>query len=84
MMNHSIADRTKDNWFTQAKFGLFIHWGLYSLLAGEYKGKKTDRIAEWIMNDLDIPVEEYETLAEKFFPESFDADWIVRKAKSWV
>ena len=83
MMNHSIADRTKDNWFTQAKFGLFIHWGLYSLLAGEYKGRKTDRIAEWIMNDLDIPVEEYETLAEKFFPESFDADWIVRKAKSW-
>ena len=83
MMNHSIADRTKDNWFTQAKFGLFIHWGLYSLLAGEYKGKKTDRIAEWIMNDLDIPVEEYETLAEKFFPENFDADWIVRKAKSW-
>ncbi|HIR14159.1 MAG TPA: alpha-L-fucosidase [Candidatus Choladousia intestinavium] len=82
-MNHSIADRTKDNWFTQAKFGLFIHWGLYSLLAGEYKGRKTDRIAEWIMNDLDIPVEEYETLAEKFFPESFDADWIVRKAKSW-
>ena len=83
MMNHSIADSTKDNWFTQAKFGLFIHWGLYSLLAGEYKGKKTDRIAEWIMNDLDIPVEEYETLAEKFSPESFDADWIVRKAKSW-
>ena len=51
---------TKQQWFKDAKFGLFIHWGLYALLAGEYNGRKTDRIAEWIMNDLDIPVEEYE------------------------
>ncbi len=71
------------SWFAQANFGLFIHWGLYALLAGEYKGKKTDRIAEWIMNDLDIPVAEYETLAKKFSPNRFDADWLVQKAKSW-
>lgn len=82
-MTNSTAAAPLDNWFTQAKFGLFIHWGLYSLLAGEYKGRKTDRIAEWIMNDLDIPAEEYEKLAEKFSPQHFDADWIVRKAKSW-
>ncbi len=49
-------------------------------MAGEYKGKKTDRIAEWIMNDLDIPVEEYEKLASQFNPVEFDADMIVHKA----
>lgn len=74
---------TKQQWFKDAKFGLFIHWGLYALLAGEYKGKKTDRIAEWIMNYLDIPVEEYEQLAKQFNPTEFDADMIVRKAKEW-
>ena len=48
---------TKQKWFKDAKYGLFIHWGLYSILAGEYRGTKTDRIAEWIENDLNIPVE---------------------------
>lgn len=74
---------TKQQWFKEARFGLFIHWGLYALLAGEYKGKKTDRIAEWIMNDLDIPAAEYEKLAQQFDPVQFDADKIVRKAKEW-
>ena len=74
---------TKQQWFKDAKFGLFIHWGLYSILAGEYKGQKTDRIAEWIMNDLNIPVEEYEKLAEEFNPVEFDAEKIVKKAKEW-
>ncbi|MBQ7795824.1 MAG: alpha-L-fucosidase [Lachnospiraceae bacterium] len=74
---------TKQQWYKDAKFGLFIHWGLYSVLAGEYNGKRTDRIAEWIMNDLDIPVEEYEKLAAQFNPVEFDADAIVKKAKDW-
>lgn len=74
---------TKQQWFKDAKFGLFIHWGLYSILAGEYRGTKTDKIAEWIMNYLDIPVEEYEKLAEEFDPTQFDAEFIVRKAKEW-
>lgn len=74
---------TKQQWFKDAKFGLFIHWGLYSLLGGEYKGKKTDWVAEWIMNALDIPVDEYEKLADQFNPAEFDADAIVRKAKEW-
>lgn len=72
---------TKQQWFKEAKFGLFIHWGLYALLAGEYKGQKTDRIAEWILNFLDIPVEEYRELAKQFDPKQFDADEIVRRAK---
>lgn len=74
---------TKQQWFKDAKFGLFIHWGLYSILAGEYNGKKTDRIAEWIMNHLDIPVSEYEKLAGQFNPVNFNAEEIVKKAKSW-
>ncbi len=78
------ADRipdTKQQWFKEAKYGLFIHWGLYSILAGEYKGKKTDHISEWIMNNLGIPAEEYEKLAEQFHPDCFDADELVRRAK---
>jgi alpha-L-fucosidase len=74
---------TKQQWFKEAKFGLFIHWGLYSMLAGEYNGQKTDHIAEWIMNYLDIPVEEYEKLAGQFNPVNFDADALVKHAKDW-
>lgn len=74
---------TKQQWFKNAKFGLFIHWGLYAIPGGEYKGRKTERIAEWIMNFLDIPVEEYELLADGFNPFKFDADMIARKAKEW-
>lgn len=72
---------TKQQWFKDAKYGLFVHWGLYSILAGEYKGVKTDRIAEWIENYLDIPVEEYRQLAKQFNPTQFDADEFVRRAK---
>jgi alpha-L-fucosidase len=67
----------------EAKFGLFIHWGLYSVLAGEYKGRKTNHTAEWIMNYLDISVGEYEKLAEQFNPFKFDAEDIVKRAKDW-
>lgn len=72
---------TKQKWFKEAKYGLFIHWGLYSILGGEYKGQKTDYISEWIMNSLDIPVDEYEKLAEQFDPVNFDADKLVKRAK---
>ena len=68
-------------WFRDARYGLFVHWGLYSILAGEYNGIRTDRIAEWIENTLDIPVEEYRRLAERFNPTRFDADEFVRRAK---
>lgn len=81
-MQRKIKD-TKQQWFKDAKFGLFIHWGLYSLLGGEYKGVKARGVAEWIMDTLQIPAEEYEKLAERFDPVSFDADAIVRKAKEW-
>lgn len=43
---------TKQQWFKDAKFGLFIHWGLYALLGGEYQGVKARGVAEWIMDTL--------------------------------
>ena len=74
---------TRQTWFKEAKYGLFIHWGLYSILAGSYNGRQAPNISEWIMNHLDIPVVEYEKLAEKFNPTHFNADEYVRKAKAW-
>ena len=71
------------DWFKQAKYGLFIHFGLYALLGGEYKGQVNRGNAEWILNDLNIPLEEYEKLAEEFRPDSFDGEKIARYAKEW-
>jgi alpha-L-fucosidase len=64
-------------WFREAKYGLFIHWGLYAIPAGEWKGARVPGIGEWIMNRAKIPVREYETLASQFNPVKFDADaWV--------
>lgn len=69
-------------WFREARFGMFIHWGLYSQAAGEWNGKKTDKIGEWIMHDLEIPIAQYTNLVPQFNPVKFNArDW-VRTAKN--
>jgi alpha-L-fucosidase len=60
-------------WFKEAKFGLFIHWGLYSKLAGSWKGKRYYGSGEWIMNVAKIPVREYEKVAADFNPVNFNA-----------
>lgn len=62
---------------------MFIHWGPYSQLAGEYNGKMVPvgKNAEWIMKELHIPVQEYRNLAHSFNPVSFNADSIVSLAK---
>ncbi|MDD4745174.1 MAG: alpha-L-fucosidase, partial [Eubacteriales bacterium] len=67
--------------FYDARFGLFIHWGLYSLLAGEWQGQRMDDIGEWIMSYHKIPIKTYEKLAERFNPTAFDADAIVKMAR---
>ena len=69
-------------WFRDARFGMFIHWGIYAVPAGEWKGKKIDGLGEWIMNRAKIPVNEYEQLAAQFNPVKFNADEIVRLAKN--
>ncbi len=66
-------------WWREARFGLFLHWGLYSILAGEWKGR-TD-YAEWIRNNAHIPLREYDQLVHRFNPVKFDADAWVGMAK---
>jgi alpha-L-fucosidase len=78
------ADKDRDRrfqWFREARFGLFIHWGLYAVPAGEWKGKPIEGIGEWIMNRARIPIGEYELLAKQFNPVKFDADAWVQMAK---
>lgn len=70
----------KAPWWAEGKFGLFVHWGLYAVLAGAYQGRRTMNIAEWIMHDLAIPRAEYEKLAAEFNPVDFDADALVKAA----
>jgi alpha-L-fucosidase len=67
-------------WFRQAKYGLFIHWGLYAIPAGEWKGRHSPGIGEWVMHRLQIPRQEYAELAPWFNPHKFDADAWVRMA----
>ena len=68
-------------WFREARFGMFIHWGLYAIPAGEWKGKPVKGIGEWIMHYGQIPVAEYEALAAQFNPVKFDAAQWVQIAK---
>jgi alpha-L-fucosidase len=68
-------------WWRDARFGMFIHWGLYAVPAGEYKGQRSKDIGEWIMSWANIPRSEYETFAPRFNPVKFDAAKIVRIAK---
>ena len=64
-------------WFKEAKYGMMVHWGLYSLLGGEYKGEKVSSYAEWAQTYFRIPNAEYEKLATAFNPVYFNADeWV--------
>ena len=67
--------------FDDTKFGMFIHWGLYALPAGEWKGQYVRGIGEWIMFRARIPVKEYEQLATRFNPVKFNADEWAQLAK---
>src|SRR5262249_50679433 len=64
----------RSQWFREAKFGLFIHWGLYAIPAGTWKEQQIPGIGEWIMNRAKVPVKEYEQLAAQFNPVKFNAE----------
>jgi alpha-L-fucosidase len=69
-------------WWREARFGMFIHWGVYAQWAGVYHGHEQGRGgAEWIMNRSKIPVAEYQAKAREFNPQSYDPDSWVKMAK---
>ena len=68
-------------WWRDGRFGMFIHWGLYAIPGGEWKGKKVPGIGEWIMERGRIPVADYEKLAGEFNPVKFDARTWARIAR---
>jgi len=62
--------------FRDAKFGMFIHWGIYSVPGGVWKGEPVQG-CEWIMNNAKLTVDEYERVAGQFNPEQYDpAEWV--------
>ncbi len=77
------TDTTRGKHFRKGHYGLFMHWGLYSQLAGQWKGKTYYGIGEWIMHPAmaGIPVPEYMEVAKTFNPDRFDAKAIVQMAK---
>ena len=84
-------DPQKAEWFKDAKFGMFIHWGLYSMLEGSYKNRTLPDstlengntwYAEWIQMRLEVPSNEYKALAKTFNPVDFNADAWIAEAKN--
>jgi len=75
---------TKDqrmSWWREARFGMFIHWGVYAIPAGSWNGRPIGGIGEWIMNRGKIPVNDYQAMAKQFNPVRYDPDAWVRMAK---
>ena len=68
-------------WWRDAQFGMFIHWGAYSVPAGTYHGERVADIGEWIMARAKVPVNEYEQFVRAFNPVKYDAEEWVRTAK---
>lgn len=68
-------------WLKDSRFAMFVHWGLYSEIAGKWDGKTYYGIAEWIMRRAQIPVADYEQVATRFNPTNFNATEWVQLAK---
>jgi alpha-L-fucosidase len=75
------AKEKRLEWFREAKYGMFIHWGLYAIPAGEWQGRRCLGLGEWVMNRCQVPVKEYEKLASQFNPIKYDADQWVQLAQ---
>lgn len=82
LFSQQLPKDERMKWWREARFGMFIHWGVYAQLAGVYNGHEQARGgAEWIMNRMKIPVATYQQYAKQFNPVKFDADEWVRTAK---
>lgn len=76
---HAQPDDSRLNWWRDARFGMFIHWGLYAIPAGEWNGATNH--AEWIRTTAQIPLATYDSFVQRFNPVKFDARQWVRLAK---
>jgi alpha-L-fucosidase len=78
----TISKDERMQWWREAKFGMFIHWGVYAQYAGTYNGHEQAKGgAEWIMNRSKIPYTEYKAIAKQFNPVQFNAEEWVKYAK---
>lgn len=75
-----MSAEDKLSWWREARFGMFIHWGLYSIPAGIWNGREVPGIGEQILRFGQVPVADYEKLAADFNPVNFDADAMVQQA----
>jgi alpha-L-fucosidase len=73
VLTQAAGDDQRMAWWREARFGIFMHWGLYSVLAGSWQGQRSPKAnGEWIMNDLKIPLTDYEQLVHRFNPVRYD------------
>jgi len=82
--NETKAERdARMAWWRDARFGLFIHWGVYAVPGGIHNGKPVDGYGEWIMEKGKIPVEEYKAYASQFNPAKYDPEaWVLLAKKA--
>ena len=81
MARPSAAQDERMAWFREAKYGLFIHWGLYAIPAGYWHGARQPGFGEWIMQHAKIPAADYAALAHEWNPQKFDAEAWVKLAQ---
>jgi alpha-L-fucosidase len=79
---HAIVETSRTAWWEKARFGMFIHWGVYTIPSGVYDGKDYPGLGEWLMHDAHIPVATYKDYAKKFNPTEYNPEAWVQMAKA--
>ncbi|SDE57552.1 alpha-L-fucosidase [Mucilaginibacter pineti] len=79
---HAVVETSRTAWWEKARFGMFIHWGVYTIPAGVYDGKEYPGLGEWLMHDAKIPVATYKDYAKKFNPTEYNPEQWVKMAKA--